>query len=61
MYKMQDESHVKHANTSTEPSPIQQITKINSEYNKSKCINPSFSYLKHLPDQNFEVLKNVHL
>jgi len=59
--KMEDGSHVKHANTNTEPSQTQQIKKINTEYNESKCINPSFSYLKHLPNQNFEVLKNVHL
>ena len=49
-----------HVKRSTEPSQTQQIQKISTEY--IKCTNPStFSYLKHLPNQNFEVLKNVHL
>jgi len=46
--KMEDGSYVKHANTNTDPSQTQQIKKINTEYNERKCINPLFSYLKHL-------------
>jgi len=37
--KMEDGSHVKHANTNTEPSQTQQIKKINTEYNENKCID----------------------
>ena len=60
--KMEEGLHMIHVERSTEPSQTQQIQKISTECNEIKCTNPStFSYLKHLPNQNFEVLKNVHL
>ena len=60
--KMDNGSHVKHANRSTELSQTQEIKEINIEYHQSKCDPSSLSYLiKHLPNQNLEVLKSVHL
>ena len=41
LFKIEDGSHVKLDNRSTELTQTQQIKKISAEYNESKCINPS--------------------
>ena len=49
-------------NSNTEVWKNEQMQNMTSEHTKSESTDASmFSYLKHLPTHNFEVLKNVHL
>ena len=59
--KMEDGLHVKHASRSMELSQTQEVKEINTEYHQNNSSFPTFSYLKHLPNQNLEVFKNVHM
>ena len=61
--EMDDEVESQHTSNSTEIIQDQEEPR-EAEHHRSKItssVSSTFSYLKHLPNQNLEVLKNVHM